>query len=351
MKILHTADLHIREYNDARWQALQELIQIGQTREIDVLVISGDLFDSSSDAYRLRPKIRELFSGITWPVLIIAGNHDAEAYPDGAFFGETVTVIRDLLRPVEIEGVFFWGFPYETLMEEEILEYLNLAAGMAQPGAVHLLLFHGELLDITGGWEQYGEEGRHRYLPVKLSYFYPLPWQYVLAGHFHSSFSVHEFREGSYFVYSGSPVAITRRETGPRLANLFEIGSAPAPCPVHSRYYEKMQIRLDPFQTVSPLNIISERLSATPEKATILLEISGYFNGAQFNLSEEELYQALSKLSGHRLEIARMEFHDIRAILEDDLFALFWERLSERNLPDADRQALLDYTLKAMMEL
>ncbi|MCB0298229.1 MAG: metallophosphoesterase, partial [Calditrichaeota bacterium] len=41
MKILHTADLHIREYNDARWQALQELIQLGQAREIDVLVISG----------------------------------------------------------------------------------------------------------------------------------------------------------------------------------------------------------------------------------------------------------------------------------------------------------------------
>ena len=29
MKILHTADIHLKEYGDERWQALQKLIAIG----------------------------------------------------------------------------------------------------------------------------------------------------------------------------------------------------------------------------------------------------------------------------------------------------------------------------------
>jgi len=55
MKILHTADIHLKEYNDERWEALQELINIGRKEKIDVLVISGDLFDRNTNAESLRP--------------------------------------------------------------------------------------------------------------------------------------------------------------------------------------------------------------------------------------------------------------------------------------------------------
>ena len=30
MKILHTADIHIREYGDERWESLQGLIELGK---------------------------------------------------------------------------------------------------------------------------------------------------------------------------------------------------------------------------------------------------------------------------------------------------------------------------------
>lgn len=350
MRILHTADLHIREYDDVRWQTLQKIIRLGKSHEIDVLAISGDLFDSSSDAHKLRSKIREIFSGIQWPVLIISGNHDAEAYPDGAFLGENVTVMRDLLSPLEINGVFFWGFPYEELAEEEILEYLNFAGGRAKKDATHILLFHGELLDITGAWNQYGEEGSQRYLPVKLSYFQGLPWKYVLAGHFHSNFDVHEFGDDAYFVYPGSPVSITRGELGPRKVNLFEIGHSPAPLLLDSFYYEKMEIRVNPFQEENPLVAINQKLQELPENAQLLLEINGYFNGRKLGMSEQELHRAISKLSGRRLDLVKIEFQDIREILEDDLFKVFVEHLTKRALNEADTKQILNITLKAMME-
>ena len=370
MKILHTADVHLQEYNDERWESLKELVALGASQSIDVLVICGDLFDSSAHAHKLRPKIREIFSGLPFTVLIIPGNHDVNAYPEGVFLGERVIIIRDLLTPVRIDNVFFWGFPYEELLPEEILEYLHLAAKMAgehnrETGAhqtekngphslpnepVHILLFHGELLDVIDGWTQYGEEGRQRYLPVKLAYFQNLPWQYILAGHFHTTFSVHPFAENRYFVYSGSPVSVTRRELGQRQVNLFTVGEPPAPHYLKTSYFEKMELKLDPFQEQNPVEVITEKLSELPKNAYLLLEIEGFFNGKQLEMSEEEFHRAISKLIGKRMEIVRMEFRDIREIVEDDVFTAFMERLNAMSLDNFEKHHIIRLTLKAMME-
>ncbi len=370
MKVLHTADLHLQEYNDARWNSLKEIVRLGKAEAIDVLTICGDLFESTHHAHKLRPKIREIFSGLPFTVLIIPGNHDAEAYPDGVFLGEKVTVIRDLLTPVELGDVFFWGFPFEEMPPEEILEYLHLAGEMArkrsfekrrdsgthQPGSreekqkVHVLLFHGELLDIVDGWSQYGDEGKQRYLPVKLSYFRTLPWHYVLAGHFHINFSVHRIEEERFFVYSGSPVSITRRELGTRQVNLFTIGGPPASFPLHTPYYEKLELHLNPFLKQNPVEILSERLAALPEHAYLLVEIDGYFDGKQLEMSEEEFHRAISKLIGKRMEVVRMEFRDIREIMEDDLFKRFMTRLNRISLDDTEKQSIVQYALQAMIE-
>lgn len=358
MKILHTADIHLQEYEDERWNSLKEILALGKKQTVDVLTICGDLFDSSLVAQKLRVKIRELFTGLPFPVLIIPGNHDVDAYPDGIFLGEQITVIRDLLTPVEINGAYFWGFPYEELMPEEILEYLHLAARLIEGGnypdateTTHILLIHGELQEISNGWFQYGEEGAQRYLPVKLSYFRHLPWRYVLAGHLHSTFQVHQFRQNAYFVYCGSPVSVTRRETGVRQVNIFNLGEAPAPQPLPTPYYERMVLRLNPFLKENPLEIITEQLRVLPENATLLLEIEGYFNGKLLEMSEEEFHRALSKLVGRRMEIVRMEFRDIREIIEDDLFSVFMERLNNMELDTEEREEILQLTIQAMMEV
>ncbi|MGH1363176.1 MAG: metallophosphoesterase family protein [Calditrichia bacterium] len=352
MKILHTADVHIREYNDERWQALKQVVHVGRENDIDVLVIAGDLFDSDAAAHKLRPKVREIFSDLTFPVLIISGNHDADAYPNGAFLGEGVTVIEDLLQPFIHNGYHFWGFPYRDLQEEEILEYLHMAGQKTrQIEGKHLLLFHGELLDIIDGWVHYGDEGNQRYLPVKLSYFRNLPFQYVLAGHFHSTFDVHEFKEDAYFVYCGSPIAITRRESGPRKANLFTFGNIPEPVELSTPYFEKLRIHLDISHQSNPLAAIKTRLEGLPENAKLLIDIDGFFNGAKLEMTEQELQRALQKVSGKQVEITRMEFHDIRDVVEDELFREFYRKLKARQLDEEDERAVLNMTLKAMMEL
>jgi len=352
MKILHTADVHIREYEDDRWLALQQVVHVGKENDIDALVIAGDLFDSDTAAHKLRPKVREIFTDLSFPVFIIAGNHDVNAYPNGAFLGEGVIVLDDLLKPHSLNGYHFWGFPYSDLQEEEILEYLHLAGQKARNmEGNHLLIFHGELLDIIDGWVHYGDEGNQRYLPVKLSYFRHLPFKYVLAGHFHSNFDVHEFKEDAYFVYSGSPISITKRETGPRKANLFKFGNIPEPVELTTPFFERLHIHLDISHQSNPISAITSRMESLPENARLLLEIDGFFNGAKLEMTEQEVQRALQKLSGKQLDIIRMEIHDIREIVEDELFRDFYRKLKARELDEEDERAVINMTLKAMMEL
>jgi len=113
VKILHTADIHLREYADDRWKTLEKLIEIGKQEKVEIFVISGDLFNKDIDAEILRPRIREVFSGTGFRIVLTPGNHDSESYRSGMYFGEDVSILTNLEDPFEYEGVRIWGLPFE----------------------------------------------------------------------------------------------------------------------------------------------------------------------------------------------------------------------------------------------
>ncbi len=351
MKILHTADIHIKEYNDERWQAFSEIIAVAKSEKIDVLAISGDLFDSDADANKLRPKFRQFFSGGDFDTLIIAGNHDASAYSENIFLGERVTIFRNHLEPIKINDLTFWGFPFQDLKVMEVLQRLQEIDAQISDTEINILIFHGELLDISGVWENYGAEGQRRYLPVKLEYFRPLKWDYVLAGHFHTNFDVQQIENSKYFVYPGSPVSITQREIGPRKVNLFEVGNPPQAHQINTPYFESLEINLDPFVELDLNQIIQKELANLPDHARLLLQISGYFDRSKIGMTEQELHKTINDLVGDRAEFIRLEFRDIHEVLEDDLFRTFNNKLHNSNLNNPEKQKIRELTLRAMMEL
>ena len=203
MKILHTADIHLREYEDDRWKTLQKLIEIGKEEEVEIFVVSGDLFDKRIDAETLRPKIREIFSNSGFKIILVPGNHDSESYTSDMFFGEDTIILTDLNEPFEYKDLNIWGLPFEPIEGEEILNKLHLLANNLATDKRNILLYHGELLDAFFSRKDFGEEGEGRNMPVKLSYFKDLNVDYVLAGHFHSKFDMWKLENGGYFVYPG----------------------------------------------------------------------------------------------------------------------------------------------------
>ena len=87
MKILHTADLHlgkklgrVSRLNEQE-EAIREIAQIADEREVDVILIAGDIFDASvpaADAERVFYCALNTFSERGRAVVALAGNHDDE---------------------------------------------------------------------------------------------------------------------------------------------------------------------------------------------------------------------------------------------------------------------------------
>ncbi len=350
MKVLHTGDLHLRETGDERWQALRKLVDLARTRDVGIFVVSGDLFDREVDAETLRVPLREVFSETGFEVFLLPGNHDSEAYGN-RYFGADVHVLTEP-EPVKLDGVTVVGLPYEPIRGEEVVSRILALQGVFDGTDVGLLIYHGELLDAVRYDRSpldYGDEGAGRYMPVKLSYFESVSADYVLAGHFHSNFDVWRLPEGGFFVYPGSPVSITRRETGRRKVNLFELGEPPDQQLLDTAHFAEVEVKVDPFSGADPLALVREQLSKVHPQAAVILRVGGYFNGEELERSEQELAAELEEAAAGCVT-CQNELLDISRVLNSDLFREFKKRLGAAEDLHGPKEPVIEMAIRAMME-
>lgn len=87
MKILHLGDLHIGRclgdfdlYEDQEY-ILDKLIEIGNQKKIDAVIIAGDVYDKSipsEAAVRLFDSFLKKLSDSKLKAFVISGNHDSD---------------------------------------------------------------------------------------------------------------------------------------------------------------------------------------------------------------------------------------------------------------------------------
>jgi len=349
MKILHTSDIHLKSYEDERWNTLVKLLEIGKREDIDVFTISGDLFDKENIAEELRPNLRKVFSNNDFNIVILPGNHDSESFRSGLYYGEDVTILDELTNPFELEDVRIWGLPYESIGEKQVLDKLHSIKSDLTQDKTNILLYHGELLDAFFSRRDFGEEGEERYMPVKLSYFQDLNINYILAGHFHSRFEVWQISEQKFFVYPSSPISITRKEVGVRKVNIFEIGEPPQEYPLNTPHFEEISIEFNPFEEINPLNIVRKAFTNLHPQARIFLEIGGYLDCRALGINEEELVDQISEIVADKCETVNYEFRDISVILEDELFKKFLKKLDIAEFENEIKNEMKNLVIKSMM--
>ncbi len=348
MRILHTADIHLRSVDDNRWHALETIIGVANSEDVDILIISGDLFDSGTDAESLRPNIRGLFSGTKFETLILPGNHDVDSYREGLYFGDNVAILLNTKPLEEYKNLRIVGIPFKKMGSVELLDLIRSLREVLDREKKNILLFHGELLDTFFSREDYGDEGKERYMPLKLSYLDDLNIDYVLAGHFHTNFTVKSLDNGGYFVYPGSPVSITKKELGIRKVNLFNLGEAPEEYELNTYHFDRIKITLDPTKEEHPLDTVKKGLSNISTLAEVILTIDGAINGMKFDLTEDTFKQLIREIADN-LIIAEenFSFRDIQHIIENDLFKAFEKRLI--SYPQERRKELRDIAIRAML--
>ncbi len=349
MKILHTADIHLRTIDDERWNALVTLIKLGKNEQVDVIAVSGDLFNSGADADTIRAELRGLFSNNSFKILLLPGNHDQDVYEGGRYFGDDAVVMNDVSKPFMFEDICIWGLPYIPAGTEEVLRALRSFKELLDTQKSHILLYHGELIDAFFSRLDFGEEGAGRYMPLRLSYFNGLDFTYVLAGHFHTRFDVRSLPNGGFFVYPGSPVSISSRETGRRKVNIFEVGKSPEGRTIDTPFYEEVVVALSPSDKQKPVERVSRILDTMAPDQKPLLTVKGYFHGEECSTNETQLTEEIRRLIRGKPVTFTPLYKDIRNILDDDLFSMFFKKLNERDFGEKKKEQLYNTAVQAMM--
>jgi DNA repair exonuclease SbcCD nuclease subunit len=345
MKILHTADIHLNEYQGERWKVLEELLKIGKEQKIDLFIISGDLFDKNIESEKLHVYIRELFSGNEFDIIILPGNHDAESYEKGMFYGNNVKILNNLENPIDdYEEVLIMGIPFESIGRDELRTKIRSIKDIASDSKTNILLFHGELLDHSFTRDDFGSE-ESSYMGVKLSYFENLKLKYIVAGHFHSNFDVYELKEGGYFIYPGSPISITRKEKGKRAISLIEVGKPPEKIIVNTPYYKEIEITLYPSEEEKSFKMLKNRLHDLPENARIIVNVKGFTDK-----SEDDLQGKFEEIASKRDNVELLYLvSGISYIIEDELFKAFDRKLKTNKEPREEE--IRNLFIKGMIEV
>jgi len=350
VKILHTADIHLKAGNDKRWSALQEIINIGIEEGIDLLIISGDLFDKTCDAERLRPEMHKIFSGTGFETILIPGNHD-EKLREGIYLGENVHVLsKSPFDYYDYKDVRIIGLPFKRITSEEVFMMLRTLSNKLEEDKYNILLFHGELADRHFYSEDYGNECERRYMPLKLSYLKNLNVNYVLAGHYHKRFEILRLENGGFFVYPGSPVSITQKEIGQRKVNLFEVGGHPKEHPLNTFHFERVNINLNPLRITNPIEYVNEHLKNIHPMAKVFLTVRGFINSKATGITEKMLKRHIENALEGRYEDLIFKVRDID-IIQDELFERFKERLMRTDSSEEEKELMLELLVDVFTEM
>lgn len=206
VKILHTADLHIGaaesflkgESQKRRFENLltfEKIIDLATERNVDIIAISGDLFDSNTVEDRFIDAVLNKISNFKIPVVFCAGNHD----PLNA---ESPFLNRDLPENLYVLGAEDECITFEELglkcygrsFTDVYLKGEEKFSLKADQNYINLLVQHGELKgDLSSDYNS-----------ITPNFVKDSGMDYMALGHVHKRTPIGKI-DNTYFAYCGCP--------------------------------------------------------------------------------------------------------------------------------------------------
>lgn len=255
VSFLHAADLHLDSpftgltqvpeflFNDIQkstFAALDNLIQTAIEKQVDFVLITGDLFDNEKQSLKAQITLRNAFLKLEEhriDVYISYGNHDYVkgnvhpiTYPDNVFefTDETVSHFTHKKNGHAIAAIY--GFSYETRAVD-----MNKAKEYEVKDKqipYHIAMLHGSIFSNTE---------HDRYAPFHLTDLTHHDFDYWALGHIHKRQILHT---EPHIAYSGNIQGRNRKETGEK--GCFHVSLSPEGTTVSFVGLEAIQ-----FQTIT----------------------------------------------------------------------------------------------------
>lgn len=347
MRLIVTADVHLSSDNTERLEALENVVRIAEKeaeKDSAYLLIAGDMFDAEVNVEDVKTDIRDLFSGNNFQTLVIPGNHDEKAFREEDYFGDDIEIVSERpFKHLEFDEINLAAVPFGADSFDDLIPDLQ---EVRRKDKSNILLLHGTLSTALG--RVFGEESR--YLPFSPEQLLSTGFEYVFAGHIHSSPKRKVFGEDDcVFACPGSPVSITRKETEKRGVWLFDTdGKDLRTADVDSFHYVRKVLDLCPGEADKKLADLETELSNEDlERATLCVEPYGFIE-----MDEGSFFQSLTEVvedaGADDFEIDRGNVESAKTILDSSLYQQFDEKLRAKD--DIDRRTVRRIALKAFSE-
>lgn len=285
MKILHTADIHLRDKDiEEAERCLAFLLETARSESVDLAVIAGDIFDSQEvrlDSKAAKLAVRSVSSlADICPVAIIIGtsSHDGKAAEVLGFVrGNYPVHVATNPEQIEMAGAILTLIPQATKQffqtssdirqsDQEISAAMSaLFAGFgaqAEGKGPHILVYHGGIsgAKVPNGYVPIGME-----IEVSTDQMMLANPDLGCLGHIHQAQQL-----GDRFFYAGPIYATKIDETGPNGFWIHEIGSIFSVIHNFVHTPDKLRTRLEyDFTSNGPVENFLEVVKGLPLEDTL----------------------------------------------------------------------------------
>ncbi len=332
LRLIHTADLHL----DSPFEALStsqaasrraeqrlllsSLCELASEENADLLLLSGDLLDSSNTFYETGEEMIRALSNAPCPVFIAPGNHDYYSarspyarikLPDHVhiFKEPEITFLSVPECDARVYGAAFTDRCSPSLLKGFHAE--------RKPGLYHLLCLHGEVGNPSSP-----------YNPIALEELSDSGMDYIALGHIHQASGLR--RAGSvWYSWPGCPEGRGFDETGDKTVNIVELNDGECMLRQVSIATRKYQILQVDISDSDPLLLIHTTLPDDTVRDVYRIILTGETETApdlrRLHQNLDEMFFSLQLRDETRLRRSVWE-----SIGEDTLRGLFLSRLRER---------------------
>lgn len=191
MKILHTADLHLDSAfcasspseaaarRERQRNVLKKIFSVAKSENCDMVLIAGDLFDTSFVTPETRELCISLFSDFGKPVVIAPGNHDP--YVDGSFYQSSE--LSENVYVFSSQTLQYFDFPDEGITVAGFA--FTSSALLKNPLEEAVPVRHNERLFVLCAHTELGALAT-RYAPISCADIERYGFDYAALGHVHN---------------------------------------------------------------------------------------------------------------------------------------------------------------------
>lgn len=344
VRILHAADFHL----DSPFSALSEekaalrrqegrdllmrVASLAESERAQLVLLSGDLFDSGTAYWETQEMLTKMFSEIKAQIFIAPGNHDYFS-PNSPYsfmeLPENVHIFRTPnIKCVELPelGCRVWGAGFTAPVCDSILTGFSVG----RSNLIDIMVLHGEL------------DG-DRYNRITEDEIAASGLDYLALGHVHSFSGIR--RAGTtYYAYPGCLEGRGFDETGPKGVICGSIGKEKCDLrfvPMSKRQYEIIDVSLT--GALSAEEAVESAVGNGDSDNIVRVVLKGEFSG---EIDTEKLISLLNdKFFAAALKDETIPARDIwEGTDEDSLTGLFLSRLKEKfdsSQSDEERSACL----------